>query len=113
MKKIIIITALFSSLLSIVSCNGTRPTDFGTTNGRLKACPDKPNCVISFPSDEEHFIQPIGYSGDKEAAMDIINTILKSEGRVSIIEAKGSPLDGKHGFDHGYKKPYSTRTGDL
>lgn len=34
--------------------------DLGYQNGQLKKCPAKPNCVVSFYSDDkEHFIEPV------------------------------------------------------
>lgn len=51
------------SLLSLIpfltACAGEPPQNIGVQDGRLAACPDSPNCVSSFESDEEHGIQPI------------------------------------------------------
>ena len=51
------------SLLTLIpfltACAGEPPQNIGVQDGRLAACPDSPNCVSSFESDEEHGIQPI------------------------------------------------------
>ena len=54
------------SLLSIIpflaACAGEPPQNIGVQNGRLTPCPESPNCVSSFASDEEHSIDPIAAS---------------------------------------------------
>jgi len=48
--------------------NGKRPGDLGVRDGKLKACPDSPNCVSTQAQDEEHRIEPITYIGETAAA---------------------------------------------
>ena len=54
------------SLLSIIpflaACAGEPPQNIGVQNGRLTPCPESPNCVSSFASDEKHSIDPISAS---------------------------------------------------
>lgn len=51
------------SLLSIIpfltACAGEPPQNIGVQNDRLTPCPDSPNCVSSFETDETHSIQPL------------------------------------------------------
>jgi len=35
----------FCSLFFICACTGTRQADLGAQNGRLRPCPNRPNCV--------------------------------------------------------------------
>ena len=63
--------------MPLFSFSGERPTDIGVTDGRLKPCPGTPNCVCSQddPSDKEHYIEPITYSGDSKAAIAKLKSI--------------------------------------
>ena len=35
------------------------PEDLGVTDGRLRSCPDSPNCVVSGAEDPQHAIEPL------------------------------------------------------
>ena len=54
----------------------------GLLEGRLKPCPDKPNCVSSeFVSDAEHYIEPLVYSADDaEQVLPRLKTIIGDMG---------------------------------
>lgn len=67
---------------------GQRPDNLGVkADGKLAACPNSPNCVVSRPdADSEHAIAPITYSGDKAAAMEKLRSIVAGEPRTNIIE---------------------------
>ena len=45
--------------LATLSALSQRPKDLGVVDGRLRPCPDKPNCVCTFDRDPEHTIQPL------------------------------------------------------
>ncbi len=88
MEKILIIIASITLLVIIVfftlgymSQSGEAP---GLLEGRLKPCPDKPNCVSSeYASDAEHYVEPLVYSTDNATeVMPRLKTI--------IIEMGGS-----------------------
>ena len=73
---------LLLSLL-ITSCTGTRPSDIGIIDGKLKPCPDKPNCVSSFETKEQNRIQPL--KAGKEP-LKAIKSVLNSLNRVEIVK---------------------------
>ena len=88
MEKLLVIIASISLLviiaifiLGLMSHSGQA---HGLVEGRLKPCPDKPNCVSSeFVSDAEHYIEPLVYSaGEAERVMPRLKTI--------IVEMSGS-----------------------
>ncbi|GAP63413.1 hypothetical protein ARMA_1836 [Ardenticatena maritima] len=60
----------------------------GVRNGQLAPCPETPNCVSSQadPSDRLHFIEPIRYEGDQQAAHERLLRVIQSMPRVTIIE---------------------------
>jgi uncharacterized protein (DUF1499 family) len=59
--------------------NGRRPGDLGVRDGKLKACPDSPNCVSTQAQDDEHRAEPLAYSGERAAIkaqlLDVISTM--------------------------------------
>jgi uncharacterized protein (DUF1499 family) len=72
--------ALFGSLFA-----GTMPADLGVHDGRLKACPDSPNCVNSQATDAGHAIAPLTYQGDAGAALRAVATIVAATPGATIV----------------------------
>ncbi|MCC5816695.1 MAG: DUF1499 domain-containing protein [Leptospira sp.] len=74
-----------------MQCSGTRPEDIGIReNKQLKACPPSPNCVTSFcdPTDEEHYIESISFSGKADEAMNTLKEVILKQERSAIIVEK-------------------------
>jgi len=61
------------------------PENVGVVNGRLAPCPDSPNCVSTFATDEEHSIAPIPYEGETAVAQAAILSVLQAMPRFTII----------------------------
>lgn len=61
----------------------------------LDPCPPSPNCVCSQedPSDAEHYIEPIAYSGSAEAALDAIAQVIESAPRTQITGRTDNRID--------------------
>ena len=78
------------SLLSLIpfltACAGEPPQNIGVQNGRLTACPESPNCVSSYESDEEHGIAPLN------ASLQEIQEILVGFDDANIVNADGNYL---------------------
>ncbi|MFT4886535.1 MAG: hypothetical protein ACJA2D_000745 [Pseudohongiellaceae bacterium] len=81
MKKILI-----SILPFLAACAGEPPQNIGVQEGKLTACPDSPNCVSSFETDEEHGIQPL--TGNLEQ----IGIILQGLDQANIVSASDNYL---------------------
>jgi len=79
--------ALFGSLFA-----GTMPTDLGVRDGRLKACPDRPNCVNSQATDARHAIAPLAYKGDATTAMRALARIVAAAPGATIITTRDNYL---------------------
>jgi uncharacterized protein (DUF1499 family) len=71
--------------------NWRRPDNLGVTNGRLAPCRRTPNCVSSQadPSDREHYIAPIAFSG---AAIAAVRKAVESLPRTTVISATSNYL---------------------
>lgn len=68
-------------------CSGSRPGDLGIRDGKLKACPDKPNCVNSqaLPGDKVHFIEPITYIATRSDEMGRVKAVVSTLPRTRLI----------------------------
>lgn len=51
--------ALLAFIPFLSACAGEPPQNIGVVEGRLTPCPESPNCVSSFASDETHGIAPL------------------------------------------------------
>lgn len=77
----------FFSLFFICACTGTRSADSGAQNGRLRSCPDRPNCVSSQSTDTRHAIRPLSYKETRLEASERLLKLLGSMPRAKIITA--------------------------
>ncbi len=70
----------------IAGCAGKSPR-LGIEDGRLKPCPDSPNCVNSqaAPADD-HFIEPLAYAGTRAEARQRLLEIINETPRTRIID---------------------------
>lgn len=67
-----------------------RPSDLGSSGGRLAPCKRTPNCVSSQadPQDREHYIAPIAFNGDMRA----VRKAVESMPGASVIRAEADYL---------------------
>jgi uncharacterized protein (DUF1499 family) len=73
--------------------SGRRPRDLGVDQGRLKACPNKPNCVCSQDSgDARHEIAPLQFAGDANAAWAALHGAIAGMERVNIVKDEANYL---------------------
>ena len=83
--SLLVIIALF--ILGLMSHSGQA---HGLVEGRLKPCPDKPNCVSSeLVSDAKHYIEPLVYSaGEVTQVMPRLKTVIvEMGGSIQVEEA--------------------------
>jgi uncharacterized protein (DUF1499 family) len=90
---------IFASLITLVvmlmfglSLLSRRAPDVGLQNGRLRPCPDSPNCVCSFDTDDEHAIAPLDGGNDPAATFDRLRVLLQSMSRVQVVTDEGNYL---------------------
>lgn len=72
--------------------SGSRPTDLGVRNGRLKPPPSTPNCVSSQAEGGYHAIAPLEYRGSREAAFAALLGIVRSTPRTRVAEQSADYL---------------------
>jgi uncharacterized protein (DUF1499 family) len=83
----------FLSSLFLIQCSGTRPGDLGIRSGKLKDCPNKPNCVQShLASDDAHFISPITYISPRSEEQKRLKNLLQTMPRTSLVKEEDGYL---------------------
>ncbi len=84
MLRILNVFYLVVFLFLLNNCSGN-PKNIGLENNKFSPCPNSPNCVSSFDTDEIHSIMPIFYMNSSEKAKAKLKDILKSETRCEIV----------------------------
>lgn len=67
--------------------SGKRPANLGVKEGKLAACPAKPNCVSSQSSKPKHTIAPFAFGADPAKDMARLKSLVASQSGVRVIEA--------------------------
>jgi len=86
-----ILSNIFTIVLIVLltSCGRQIPDGLGINeNGRLKACPDSPNCVSTQSKIEQSKIKPITYVNDDDLAFDLLVKLIKEDQAANIIKAE-------------------------
>ena len=53
--------------------------------GRLRPCPDTPNCVSTFADDDLHGIEPLGFSGSAADAKARLLSVIHTMPRATVV----------------------------
>ena len=83
--------ALFGNLFA-----GSAPATLGVHDGRLAACPDRPNCVSSQLSDEAHAVKPFRYTGDAAAAISRLATLIETQEGARIVTRRADYVHAEY-----------------
>lgn len=73
-------------VIFLSACSGNQVTT-GIIDGRLAPCPDRPNCVSSDATDEEHRVEPYRLKVAPEQAWHGLQNVLAAEPRTRLITA--------------------------
>jgi uncharacterized protein (DUF1499 family) len=82
---VLVVTAVFATR-SYLSRTDLPP---GLESGRLRACPDSPNCVASESASGEAVVAPLAYRGDRAATERALVAALASLPRTAIQRRQG------------------------
>lgn len=77
---------LLAILPFLSACAGEPPQDIGIHDGRLIPCPESPNCVSSYETDEQHSIEPLA------ASLSDIEAVLLERSEANIVSARDDYL---------------------
>lgn len=76
--------ALVAALMIGGCAGGSPPLNLGLSEGRLKPCPNSPNCVSSLAAAVGQRVEPLPYAGDAEKAQRRLLAVLNGMERVHI-----------------------------
>ena len=82
--------------MTINGCTGKRPDNIGVSDNHLTACPDKPNCVSSDATDEEHQIAPFQLKGDAASKWPQVVESVRAGTRVNIVTSTDTYLHAEY-----------------
>jgi uncharacterized protein (DUF1499 family) len=85
----ITLVAAAAILSAGAGCSGQRSAP---PAGRLKPCPDSPNCVSSLSSDPRHRVAPIAFTGSPAEARQRLLDVIRSLPRTAILANEGPYL---------------------
>ena len=77
----------------IVAGNRTHsPAKLCIGDGKLRHCPDTPNCVCSIDRGMPHYTEPLSFSGDPDVAFDRLKAVLADRPRTRLMEEEANYL---------------------
>jgi uncharacterized protein (DUF1499 family) len=72
--------ALLACLLLIALARAARPPQAGPLEGRLRPCPDRPNCVCSEDGETTAWVEPLGFEGPPTKAWERLQITIREMG---------------------------------
>jgi uncharacterized protein (DUF1499 family) len=84
--KLRILPFLMIAMMTLTACQKTVAETIGLKDGRLRPCPDKPNCVCSQDPAERHRIEPLPYTGTQDEARDKLLIVIRSMERSTLAQ---------------------------
>jgi uncharacterized protein (DUF1499 family) len=73
----------------------SNPDDARLSDGKLRPCPDSPNCVCSEYPGNANSIEPLIFSGDAEAAWARLIGILQNQPRTTIVSQTDDYIEAR------------------
>jgi uncharacterized protein (DUF1499 family) len=90
MKKmlfwIVILSIGLVSFLAVLSIVSRKKPSTGMVNGRLRPCPDRPNCVCSEDEDLPSYVKPLVFSGPAKSGWENAKQIIREMGGRIALE---------------------------
>ncbi len=80
-----IVLVLLAGMILTVVFGQKDPTDLGVKNGRLKPCPETPNCVSSQSGEGDRRVKPLAVPKDLHDPMGRLKRIFESLERTKVL----------------------------
>lgn len=82
-----LIPFLIIGLMILTGCRQTVAETTGlTADGKLRPCPDRPNCVCTQDPAERHRIEPLPYAGTQDEALEKLLRVIRSLERSTLVQ---------------------------
>ena len=79
----------------LFSAGGCKKNNIGFYDGRLKPCPNSPNCVSSYATDISHNVEPLRYTGTIDNARKAVLSVLDSMDRTRVVTENDDYIHAK------------------
>ena len=79
-------------VMTILSCNGKRPTHLGVTDAGMTPCPSSPNCVSSDASDTAHRVEAFVLSASLDDSWRVILEEVADMPGTTVVEENANYL---------------------
>ena len=79
--------AVIAILIAGGCSGGQPPASLGVNQGQLAPCPDSPNCVSSQAANENRWVHPLRYQGERARARAQLLALLDGMDRAEIVQA--------------------------
>jgi uncharacterized protein (DUF1499 family) len=66
--------------------------NLGVVGGKLRPCPDVPNCVCSMDRAVAHHVEPLAFIGDPDEAMSRLKAVLADQARTRLVAEEANYL---------------------
>jgi uncharacterized protein (DUF1499 family) len=85
--KHLILPFLAIGLVFMTGCQHTVSVTTGLADGKLRPCPDKPNCVCTQDTAERHRIEPLHYTGTQEETREKLLMVVRHIAQSTLVKA--------------------------
>jgi uncharacterized protein (DUF1499 family) len=75
------------SLMIVTGCRQTVSVTVGLTDGKLRPCPDKYNCVCTQDPVKRHRIEPLHYTGTQEETREKLLMVVRRMAQSTLVKA--------------------------
>jgi uncharacterized protein (DUF1499 family) len=79
-------------VLEVFSVVAKNSINLGVAGGKLRPCPDTPNCVCSMDHDAAHDIEPLIFIRDPDDAMSRLKAVLADQKRTRLVAQEADYL---------------------
>jgi uncharacterized protein (DUF1499 family) len=79
-------------VLEVFRIMAKNSANLGVVGGKLRPCPDAPNCVCSTDRAAPHHIEPLAFTGDPDAAMSRLKAVLADQTRTHLVAEEADYL---------------------
>ena len=83
--RIIFLTLALLFCLGILLMPSRKPENLGVVDGRLRGCPDSPNCVSTAANDESHHTPGFAFTGSVADALNRLVHVMSQMPRTTLV----------------------------
>jgi uncharacterized protein (DUF1499 family) len=84
--------AFRSLVLEVFSVMAKNSANLGVVGGKLRPCPDTPNCVCSMDPAAAYHVEPLVFPGDPDEALSRLKDVLANQTRTRLVAEEADYL---------------------